>query len=174
MASSVFHRLRGKIGVGGLVIGAIVIAAVAFVIVNAVQDITPTEVNTATGSHFSCTVLSVYDGDGPINCAEVDGEGKQVSVRLRGIEAREPDNSCQADVCPQMSGQEAKAILTRLAVGQLQCESFGPSYNRVDSSCTSPSGVDISCELIRTGAAVRWPEYDPEGRLVRCVPNRTR
>ncbi|MDQ8754748.1 hypothetical protein RCO27_00765 [Sphingosinicella sp. LHD-64] len=170
MASTFFGQVRSRIGTGGLVIGAIVLAAVIFVVINAVRDITPTAVDTATGSRFTCTVLSVYDGDGPINCAEVDGAGEQVSVRLRGIEAREPDNTCQMEVCPPLSGQEAKAILTRLAVGQLQCVSFGPSYNRVDSSCTSPTGVDISCELIRTGAAVRWPEYDPEQRLVNCVP----
>jgi endonuclease YncB( thermonuclease family) len=170
VASTVFSRMRDRIGVSGLVIAAIVLAALIFIAVNALRDITPTEVDTAAGSRFTCTVLSVYDGDGPINCAEVDAQGQQVSVRLRGIEAREPDNRCQVAVCPPLSGQEAKAILTRLAVGELQCVSFGPSYNRIDSSCTSPTGVDISCELIRTGAAVRWPEYDPEQRLVNCVP----
>lgn len=163
-------RARGKIGTSGLVIVAVVVAALIFVIVNVVQDIAPDQVDTATGSRFNCTVLSVYDGDGPINCAEVDGDGKQVSVRLRGIEAREPDNSCQTDLCPRLSGEDAKAMLTRLAVGQIQCTSFGPSYNRVDASCITSTGTDISCELIRSGAAVRWPEYDRDNRLVNCLP----
>ena len=165
-------RLRGKVGTSGLIIGAMVLAALVFIAFSVLQSIRPEEVATAAGSQFPCTVLSVYDGDGPINCAEVDAQGRQVSVRLRGIEAREPDNSCQVDVCPPMSGEEAKATLTRLAVGRLQCTSFGPSYNRIDASCRNPQGVDISCELIRTGAAVRWPEYDREERLVRCVPQR--
>jgi endonuclease YncB( thermonuclease family) len=164
------NGLRARIGTGGILIGVIVLAALAFIIFNAVRDIAPHQVDTAAGSQFPCTVLSVYDGDGPINCAEVDGSGKQVAVRLRGIEAREPDNRCQVAVCPPMSGAQAKAALERLAAGRMQCTSFGPSYNRVDASCTSATGVDISCELIRMGAAVRWAEYDPDGRLTHCVP----
>jgi endonuclease YncB( thermonuclease family) len=170
--ASMGTRLRDRIGTGGIVIAVIVIAAILFVIVSAVFSLKPTEVDIATGSHFPCTVISVYDGDGPINCAEVDAQGKQVSIRLRGIEAREPDNTCQLPVCPPMSGAQAKAVLTRLAVGRMQCVSFGPSYNRVDASCFSATGVDISCELIRRGAAERWPEYDREGRLIHCVPGR--
>lgn len=170
VSSSHFSRVRARIGTGGLVIAAIILAALAFITVNVLQSFTPERVDTATGRQFPCTVLSVYDGDGPINCAEIDGEGQQVRVRLRGIDAREPDNSCQVETCPAMSGQEAKAILTGLAVGRLQCTSFGPSYNRVDSSCLNSAGVDISCEMIRTGAAVRWPQYDREQRLVNCVP----
>lgn len=165
-------RFREKVGTGGLVIGGILFVALIFIGFSVVQSIRPEVVSTATGAQFPCTVLSVYDGDGPINCAEIDAQGRQVSVRLRGIEAREPDNSCQAEICPEMSGEEAKATLTRLAVGRLQCTSFGPSYNRIDASCRNPADVDISCEMIRSGAAVRWPEYDREQRLVNCVPPR--
>jgi endonuclease YncB( thermonuclease family) len=167
---SFLNQLRAKIGTGGLVVAAVVVAALIFVLVSVVQDMAPAQVDTATGSSFPCTVLSVYDGDGPINCAEVDAEGKQVRVRLRGIEAREPDNSCQTEACPPLSGTAAKAMLERLAVGRLQCTSFGPSYDRIDASCTNPAGVNVSCELIRTGAAVRWAEYDREQRLVNCAP----
>ena len=171
MLSDIWTRLRTRIGIGTLVIGGIILAALAFILVNLLRDQASVAVNTAAGSHFTCTVLSVYDGDGPINCAETDTEGQPVSVRLRGIEAREADDSCQADICPAATGAEAKAHLTRLAVGRLQCESFGPSYNRVDASCRNPAGVDISCEMVRSGTASRWPEYDPEGRLAACVPS---
>ncbi len=164
--------MRARIGVGGLAIAAIIVGALIFVVANVLADQGMPTVDTATGSKFPCTVLSVYDGDGPINCAEHDTEGKPVAVRLRGIEAREADNSCQAEVCPTATGAEAKAMLTKLAVGRLQCESFGPSYNRVDSSCTNEGGVNLSCEMIRTGMATRWPEYDPDGRLKGCVPGR--
>jgi endonuclease YncB( thermonuclease family) len=171
MASALWPRVRAKVGIGGVVIGGIIVAAMGFVAASAVSDMSPHIVDTAVGSRFTCTVLSVYDGDGPINCSEVDGKKQPVSVRLRGIEARDADNTCRrADLCPSKSGEEAKAMLTSLAVGRLECVSFGPSYNRVDASCRSATGVDLSCEMIKSGNAMRWPEYDPEERLVHCKP----
>lgn len=165
--------LRARIGGGGIAVAAIIAAAVAFVLASMLLDLGPAEVDTAAGSAFSCTVLSVYDGDGPINCAEVDGKGQPVKVRLRGIEAREVDNTCRyPDMCPAATGEEAKAELTRLAVGRLQCRSFGPSYSSVDASCRTPTGDDVSCAMLRSGTAVRWPEYDPDGLLVGCAPRR--
>ena len=172
MATAVWKRVRARIGLGGLAIGAIILAALIFIGLSVAQDLGETAVDTATGSRFPCTVQSVYDGDGPINCSEVDASGKKVSVRIRGIEAREADNSCQAPVCPSATGAEAKATLTRLAVGRLECESYGPSYNRVDAFCKNPSGQDLSCEMLRSGTAARWAQYDPEGRLLGCTPNK--
>ena len=170
MAQGSAEGLR-KVSGGAIAIALIILAAVAFILFSALGQASSAAVDTASGSHFPCTVQSVYDGDGPINCAETDVAGKQVRVRLRGIEAREADNSCRYDnLCPEASGAEAKAQLTRLAVGRLECTSFGPSYNNVDASCRNPSGQDISCEMLRSGAAMRWPQYDPEGRLVPCVP----
>ena len=163
--------LWGRIGIKGAVIGVIIAAALLFILVNVIEDTEPERVDIAAGSQFPCTVLSVYDGDGPINCAEQDMQGKPVAVRLRGIEARETDDSCRPqELCPEMSGAEAKDILTRLAVGRLECTSHGPSYNRVDARCRNASGQDLSCEMIRSGGAMRWPEYDSEGELLACVP----
>ena len=169
MATAVWKRLQSKVGLGGLAIGAIILAALVFIGVSVVRDMKPATVNTAKGSRFSCTVLSVYDGDGPINCSELNEQGRRVSVRIRGIESREADDSCQASICPKASGAEAKAELTRLAVGRLECESYGPSYNRVDAFCRNASGQDLSCEMVRSGTAVRWAQYDPEGRLLGCA-----
>lgn len=164
-----------RLGRGGILVALVIAGAVAFIILNVIRDLAPARVNTATKSHFSCSVLSVYDGDGPINCSEVDQDGQPVQIRLRGIEAREPDDSCyHTDICPKASGAEAKAELTRLAVGRLQCVSFGPSYGRVDARCTNESGVDISCAMLKSGKAVRWPEYDPDGLLIPCVPAEAR
>jgi len=171
--ASVWSRLRDRIGVGPLLIGGIIVAALAFIAVSVVHDLRTSTVDIAAGSRFPCTVVSVYDGDGPINCAEVDAEGKQVRVRVKGIEARDSDNTCRlADRCPSASGAEAKAALTRLAVGRIECVSHGPSYNRVDAFCVNAQGQDVSCEMLRTGTAVRWAEYDPEGRLANCTPSR--
>jgi endonuclease YncB( thermonuclease family) len=164
-------RAQRKFGFGILAVAGIILAALAFILFNVLAQSEATRVNISAGSEFPCTVLSVYDGDGPINCAEIDLAGKPVSVRLRGIEAREADNSCRhADLCPAATGQQAKEKLTQLAVGRLDCVSFGPSYNRVDARCISPTGVDISCEMIRSGMASRWPQYDPDERLVACIP----
>jgi len=161
---------RRRIGIGALVIGLIILGAIAFIIVNALGDRETPGVDLAAGKTFPCTVQSVYDGDGPINCAERDTAGNPVAVRIRGIEAREVDNRCpRANLCPQASGAEAKAVMERLAVGRLECTSFGPSYSRVDAHCRNASGQDLSCEMLRSGTAVRWPEYDPDGHLVQCV-----
>jgi endonuclease YncB( thermonuclease family) len=159
---------------GGVWVALIIVAAVAFILFNVLRDMSPTRVDTAAGQRFACSVLSVYDGDGPINCAEVDQDGQPVQVRLRGIEAREPDDTCHhAALCPDASGAAAKAELTRLALGRLRCVSFGPtSFGRVDARCRAPSGVDLGCAMVRSGMAVRWPEYDPEGNLLACKPRR--
>lgn len=164
------QKPRRKLGIGALAIGLIILAAIAFIIVNALGDRHAPRVDIAAGKQFPCTVQSVYDGDGPINCAEQDLSGNQVRVRIRGIEARDADNSCRhPNLCPQASGAEAKAMLERFAVGRLNCTSHGPSYNRVDAFCTNASGQDLSCEMLKSGMAVRWEQYDPEGRLIPCV-----
>ncbi|MDO6416053.1 hypothetical protein Q4F19_16810 [Sphingomonas sp. BIUV-7] len=173
MAIADTQKKPKRVGAAGLAVGAIILAALAFIAFSAFSSRKPVTVDTAEGQHFSCTVLSVYDGDGPINCAEIDSAGNQVKVRLRGIEAREVDNSCRyADLCPVASGAEAKAELTRIAVGRMQCLSFGPSYNRVDASCRTATGLDVSCAMIKSGKAVRWPEYDPTGLMIPCIPRR--
>ncbi len=159
-----------RIGLGAIAIGLIILAAIAFIIVNALGDREAPRVDIAAGKTFPCTVQSVYDGDGPINCAEHDLNGNQVRVRIRGIEARDADNSCRhPNLCPQASGAEAKAMLERFAVGRLECTSYGPSYNRVDAFCRNASGQDLSCEMLKGGTAVRWEQYDPDGRLLPCV-----
>lgn len=162
-----------RVGVRPILTALVIIAALVFIIISAIASRTPDTVDTASGSSFACTVLSVYDGDGPINCAEIDKAGHQVKVRLRGIEAREIDDSCRYDdLCPRASGADSKAELTRIAVGRMQCMSFGPSYNRVDAACHTAAGLDVSCEMIRRGKAVRWPEYDPTGLMIPCIPPR--
>ena len=164
------QKPKRKLGLGALAIGLIILAAIVFIAFNALGDREAPRVDLAAGKTFPCTVQSVYDGDGPINCAERDLSGNPVAVRVRGIEAREVDNRCpRANLCPQASGAEAKAVMERLAVGRLECTSFGPSYSRVDAHCRNASGQDLSCEMLRSGTAVRWPEYDPEGALVQCV-----
>src|SRR5690606_18787438 len=61
---------------------------------------------------FVCTPTQVWDGDGPIWCAE----GPR--IRLAGIAAREIDGSCMpGHPCPQASGIEARNRLVSLLGG---------------------------------------------------------
>jgi endonuclease YncB( thermonuclease family) len=158
-----------------LVIGAVILAALIFIAASAIGRLGIQKVDTATGSVFPCTVLRVMDGDGPVICAEEDQEGRQVHVRMRGIEARDGDGGCRlAQGCPEMSWEEGRAVLTRVAGARMDCTSYGGYRDRVDAFCSTPQGVDVNCELVKMGAAVRWPEFDSEGRLLNCAPGRER
>jgi endonuclease YncB( thermonuclease family) len=158
-----------------LVIAAVILAALLFIAASALGNLGIQTVDTATGRAFPCTVLKVMDGDGPVICAEKDQEGRQVQVRLRGIEARDGDGNCRiAQGCPKMNWEEGKAVLTRLAGARMNCTSYGPYRDRVDAFCDTLEGADVSCELVRMGAAVRWPEFDSEGRLLNCAPGSRR
>lgn len=60
------------------------------------------------GTTFSCTPQAVWDGDGPIWCAE----GSR--IRLAGIAAREADETCNANQpCPDATALDAKAALVQ-------------------------------------------------------------
>ena len=156
-----------------LVVTAVILAAIAFIAVSVVGRLGIQTVDTSTRHPFPCTVVKVMDGDGPVICEEQDQAGRQVQVRLRGIEARDGDGGCRiAQGCPQMNWQEARAVLTRIAGARMNCVSYDAYRDRVDAFCSTPAGVDVNCELVKMGAAVRWPEFDSEGRLVNCVPGR--
>lgn len=122
------------------------------------------------GNHFDCTPIRVWDGDGPIWCAE------GMRVRLTGIAAREIDETCRdGHPCPATGGVEARDTLVNLIgipVGTsseghilvegevLSCFSEGSALGaRTSAWCVSPSFGDLSCEMIRRGAALRWDKY---------------
>src|SRR5690349_4638578 len=66
----------------------------------------------AAGSTFSCTPTEVWDGDGPVWCAEGP------KIRIAGIAAREIDETCRANQpCPPVSGAEARERLVRVLGG---------------------------------------------------------
>jgi endonuclease YncB( thermonuclease family) len=158
-----------------LVIAAVILSALIFIAASALGNLGIQKVEIADGREFPCTVIKVMDGDGPIICEEKDQQGRQVQVRLRGIEARDGDGECRlAQGCPEMSWQEGRAVLTRIAGARINCTSYGPYRDRVDAFCATPEGVDVSCELVKMGAAVRWPEFDSEGRLLNCLAGRER
>ena len=128
----------------------------------------------AAGLAFTCTPTAVWDGDGPIWCAEGP------KIRLAGIAAREIDGTCRSgQPCPTASGLAARDALVRLVgtpIGvartghilvrgaPLRCLSEGSGKgSRTAAWCTGPRG-DLSCAMVQGGYALRWNNYG--GRTV--------
>lgn len=124
----------------------------------------------AAGHTFTCTPTHVWDGDGPVWCAEGP------HVRIAGIAAREMDDTCRTNQpCPSASAIEARDALVRLMGGprggistghvvvrgpSLTCRSEGSAGgSRTAAWCRLPSGADLSCAMIRTGTVLRWDRY---------------
>lgn len=122
------------------------------------------------GQSFECTPTAVYDGDGPIWCAE----GPR--IRLSGIAAREIDGTCRpGHPCPAASATAARDHLVglmgrpvgRLSTGHvkvagptMRCRSAGGAGgHRTAAFCVSPRGGDLSCAMVRDGYAARWDRY---------------
>jgi endonuclease YncB( thermonuclease family) len=123
-----------------------------------------------TGQSFACTPVRIWDGDGPVWCAE----GPR--VRLAGIAAREMDGTCRSNQpCPAASAEQARDILIR-AVGTrtgwspdghalvrgptMLCRSEGSGKgNRTAAWCSSPKSGDVSCAMVRSGTVLRWVRY---------------
>jgi endonuclease YncB( thermonuclease family) len=110
---------------------------------------------------FSCTVLSVTDGD-TFRCTN------GTRVRLSSIDTPEMPGSCRPGrACAPGDPYAAKAALQHL-IGRktVQCEKVGMSYNRVAAWC-SVNGTDLSCAMVRNGHAIRLPQFDTKRRLCR-------
>ena len=130
----------------------------------------------AAGTTFTCTPTRVWDGDGPIWCAE----GPR--IRLAGIAAREADGTCRPNQpCPRASATAARDRLVELIgrpIGRsreghvlvrgepMECTSVGSAGgSRTAAWCVQPDGLDLSCAMVEEGLALRWQRY---GRGHRC------
>lgn len=124
----------------------------------------------ASGQGFACTPTRVWDGDGPIWCAEGP------KVRLAGIAAREIDGTCKdGHPCPEASGEEARDRLVRLLGGAkgytktghilvsaptMRCMSNGSARGeRTGAWCKLPGKGDLSCAMMQSGTVMRWERY---------------
>jgi len=123
-----------------------------------------------SGQSFTCTPVRVWDGDGPIWCAEGP------HVRLSGIAAREMNGSCNVGhPCPDADPRKARDALVRL-IGRadgvsreghilvsgprMNCVSDGGAGgNRTAAFCHSPKSGDVSCNMIASGWAAKWQKY---------------
>jgi endonuclease YncB( thermonuclease family) len=131
----------------------------------------------AAGMAFTCTPTAVWDGDGPVWCAEGP------KVRLAGIAAREIDGTCKpGHPCPTGTGRAARDHLVKLLGGPkgtlgtghirvqappLRCLSEGSGRgSRTAAWCSSTATGDLSCAMVSGGHAVRWGRY---WRKHRCL-----
>jgi endonuclease YncB( thermonuclease family) len=122
------------------------------------------------GQSFTCTPTAVWDGDGPVWCAEGP------KLRIAGVAAREIDGDCKPNQpCPNTTGVDARDRLVRLLGGpkgrlgtghikvrsaRMTCLSDGSAGgSRTAAWCRSPALGDLSCAVINAGGAVRWPRY---------------
>jgi endonuclease YncB( thermonuclease family) len=120
---------------------------------------------------FICTPTAVWDGDGPIWCAEGP------KIRLAGIAARETDETCRVgQPCPQASGKAARNELVQRLGGskgqwrdghvivhgpRLNCVSEGQAKgDRTAAWCALPDRTDLSCAMMKSGLVLRWARYD--------------
>jgi endonuclease YncB( thermonuclease family) len=127
------------------------------------------------GQSFTCLATGAYDADGPIYCTKAGG--RKIKIRLQGVGAVEADGSCRPNQpCGIRNPKRAKALTEQLVTGKrLQCVSHGGALrDRTAAQCTLPSGRSLNCEVIRSGAGVRWAKYDPEGLLRKCAKARQR
>lgn len=124
----------------------------------------------AAGQTFTCTPVAVWDGDGPIWCAEGP------KIRLAGIAAREIGGTCRkGHPCPRASGVAARDHLVKL-VGRkigvaktghihvrgpaLSCRSQGSAGgSRTAAWCSNAHVGDLSRAMVRDGFALRWDRY---------------
>lgn len=124
----------------------------------------------AAGNTFICTPTAVYDGDGPIWCAE------GYKVRLAGIAAREMDGNCNpGQPCPAASATAARNHLVHLLGGgrgtlstghvrvkasPMRCTSDGSAGgSRTAAWCLTSAGTDLNCAMVRSALALRWDKY---------------
>nr|WP_085218544.1 hypothetical protein [Allosphingosinicella indica] len=123
----------------------------------------------AAGIAFACTPTHVWDGDGPIWCAEGP------KIRLSGIAAREIDESCKPNhPCPATSGVAARDQLVSL-IGKrtgtaptghilvrgptMRCESVGNGRGSRTAAWCWSAKVLVNCAMVHSGAALAWKRY---------------
>lgn len=124
----------------------------------------------SAGQTFTCTPTAVWDGDGPIWCAEGP------HVRISGIAAREMDGTCRDNQpCPPATALQARDALIDLFGGArgtnstghvrvtgptMVCRSEGSAGgSRTAAWCSLPSGQDLSCAMVATGTVLKWDRY---------------
>lgn len=129
------------------------------------EEIMPATILAAAAA-FVCTPIAVWDGDGPIWCAEGP------KIRVGNIAAREMDETCRpGHPCPAASGAAARDAMVALLGGPrgtlstghirvrapaMRCQATGSSYARVVATCRLPNGRGLGAAMLATGTVVPW------------------
>ncbi|MEG3086076.1 hypothetical protein U1739_01780 [Sphingomonas sp. PB4P5] len=120
-------------------------------------------------SPFSCQVIRVHDGDGPLWCKN------GIKVRVAGVQAPDFENAepCRrgkpAYVCSDVRAVRSQRIVEKLTLNRsMTCQPVAKSYQRVVARCTLADGRSLSCAVIAAGAAVRWDSYWRRYRMGDC------
>lgn len=114
-----------------------------------------------SANSFTCTVAAVADGD-TLRCRETDQGGRQIHVRLAGINARERNETCAPHhPCPDAPAWAATTALRGMVQDQvLTCEANGTTHGRIAAFCVRQGdGLDISCAMLATGTVLRWDRH---------------
>lgn len=97
----------------------------------------------SAGQTFTCTPTHVYDGDGPIWCAEGP------HVRVAGIAAREMDGTCRDNQpCPAASAIQARDALIDLFGGARGAISTGHVIVRGPTMPAFPTALQAELALL--------------------------
>jgi endonuclease YncB( thermonuclease family) len=196
-ARSAKHRMRRRLTSADRLIGLAAVIGLAWILAGSgrslwMPDAEPEAQATVTvhqssargvpivqsGERFTCTPVRVWDGDGPIWCAE----GPR--IRLAGINAREvrwangrmEDAGCNSGhPCPTVDGVSARDHLVSLigtphgvaptghilVQGEaLSCASVGEGRGtRTAAWCSNSTAGDLNRAMVSDGHAVRWERY---------------
>jgi len=118
------------------------------------------------GAAFACAQPRAIDGD-TFACGTaapgIRGPEETRKVRLEAVNARElHGNRCSASApCPPASAAQGKATLQALLNREpVTCTPTGQDrYGRTVARCRTPHAGDVSCALVRAGAAAEWRKY---------------
>ncbi len=121
-----------------------------------------------TGQSFTCTVIRVHDGDGPLTCAN------GVKIRIAGVQAPDFESAepCRVGkpgyVCDDTRARAAQRVTAGLTLGKrLHCTAVDKSWNRVVARCWLPDNRSLTCAVIARGGWA-WPEYWRRYRMEEC------
>lgn len=121
---------------------------------------------------FTCTVVRVHDGDGPLWCAN------GIKVRIAGVQAPDYEDAepCRRQdarranyICDNAAADRSREIVERMLLREtITCQPLGKSYARVVARCIMADGRSLSCAVIAAGAAVRWARFWRQYRMGAC------
>ncbi len=122
-----------------------------------------------TGQTFTCTVVKVHDGDGPLHCRE------GFKIRIAGVQSLDFEDAapCREGrpgyVCDNRRARAAQRVTERLTLGkQLTCTRVDKSWDRVVARCWLPDRRSLSCAVIAAGAGWRWESFWRDYRMGDC------